>query len=149
MLASTIQFSNTNQEFTRHPEKHLPPTKREAVCPRRAPEVLIQKQQHVLSQDPTVCRTSKLVFCCFTLIEKKVEQSPRDPSEILGSHSRPPTRGALFVCCEYVLLLRKEVIQPHLPVRLPCYDFVPIASPTFDHSLHKGWAMGFGCYRLS
>lgn len=31
-------------------------------------------------------------------------------------------------------LLRKEVIQPHLPVRLPCYDFVPIASPTFDHS---------------
>ena len=34
-------------------------------------------------------------------------------------------------------LLRKEVIQPHLPVRLPCYDFVPIASPTFDHSLRK------------
>jgi hypothetical protein len=33
------------------------------------------------------------------------------------------------------VLLRKEVIQPHLPVRLPCYDFVPIASPTFDHSL--------------
>jgi hypothetical protein len=31
-------------------------------------------------------------------------------------------------------LLRKEVIQPHLPVRLPCYDFVPIASPTFDGS---------------
>ena len=26
---------------------------------------------------------------------------------------------------------RKEVIQPHLPVRLPCYDFVPIASHTF------------------
>ena len=24
---------------------------------------------------------------------------------------------------------RKEVIQPHLPVRLPCYDFVPIAGP--------------------
>ena len=33
-----------------------------------------------------------------------------------------------------VRLLRKEVIQPHLPVRLPCYDFVPIASPTFDDS---------------
>ena len=31
-------------------------------------------------------------------------------------------------------LLRKEVIQPHLPVRLPCYDFVPIASPTFTRS---------------
>src|SRR3954452_3839647 len=32
------------------------------------------------------------------------------------------------------LLLRKEVIQPHLPVRLPCYDLVPIAGPTFDGS---------------
>ena len=36
------------------------------------------------------------------------------------------------------VLLRKEVIQPHLPVRLPCYDFVPIASPTFDSSLPQG-----------
>ena len=36
------------------------------------------------------------------------------------------------------VLLRKEVIQPHLPVRLPCYDFVPIAGPTFDGSLPKG-----------
>lgn len=40
--------------------------------------------------------------------------------------------------CAGCVLLRKEVIQPHLPVRLPCYDFVPIASPTFDGSLHKG-----------
>src|SRR3990172_2510079 len=46
-------------------------------------------------------------------------------------------------------LLRKEVIQPHLTVRLPCYDFTPIASPTFDGSLHKGWATGFGCCPLS
>ena len=29
------------------------------------------------------------------------------------------------------LLLRKEVIQPHLPIRLPCYDFTPITSFTF------------------
>jgi hypothetical protein len=28
-------------------------------------------------------------------------------------------------------LPRKEVIQPHLPVQLPCYDFVPVTSPTF------------------
>ena len=28
-------------------------------------------------------------------------------------------------------LPRKEVIQPHLPVRLPCYDFVPITGHTF------------------
>ena len=36
------------------------------------------------------------------------------------------------------MLLRKEVIQPHLPVRLPCYDLVLITDPTFDGSLHKG-----------
>ena len=33
------------------------------------------------------------------------------------------------------LLPRKEVIQPQLPLRLPCYDFTPITSPTFDGSL--------------
>ena len=31
--------------------------------------------------------------------------------------------------------LRKEVIQPHLPIRLPCYDFTPIIDPTFDRAL--------------
>ncbi len=33
------------------------------------------------------------------------------------------------------LLLRKEVIQPHLPVRLPCYDLARIASTTFGVAL--------------
>ena len=31
--------------------------------------------------------------------------------------------------------LRKEVIQPHLPIRLPCYDFTPVISPAFGSSL--------------
>ena len=30
---------------------------------------------------------------------------------------------------------RKEVIQPHLPIRLPCYDLTPIIEPTFGCSL--------------
>ena len=33
------------------------------------------------------------------------------------------------------VLLRKEVIQPHLPIRLPCYDFTPIIEPTFGRAL--------------
>ena len=32
-------------------------------------------------------------------------------------------------------LLRKEVIQPHLPIRLPCYDFTPIIEPAFGRAL--------------
>ena len=34
----------------------------------------------------------------------------------------------------YFFVLRKEVIQPHLPIRLPCYDFTPVIAPTFDGS---------------
>ena len=29
---------------------------------------------------------------------------------------------------------RKEVIQPHLPIRLPCYDFTPVIGPAFGSS---------------
>ena len=35
-------------------------------------------------------------------------------------------------------LPRKEVIQPHLPIRLPCYDFTPVIGLTFD-----GWLLSF------
>ena len=28
------------------------------------------------------------------------------------------------------IILRKEVIQPQVPLRLPCYDFTPVAEPT-------------------
>jgi hypothetical protein len=28
------------------------------------------------------------------------------------------------------MILRKEVIQPQVPLRLPCYDFTPVADPT-------------------
>jgi hypothetical protein len=48
----------------------------------------------------------------------------------------------MWAGCSLVVLLRKEVIQPHLPVRLPCYDFVPIADPTFDGSLPYGLGHG-------
>ena len=51
-----------------------------------------------------------------------------------GRHSgsrRDPMYSGLELQC----LPRKEVIQPQLPLRLPCYDFTPITSPTFDGSL--------------
>ena len=37
----------------------------------------------------------------------------------------------------FEILLEKEVIQPHLPVRLPCYDFAPVTSLTLTSSLPK------------
>jgi hypothetical protein len=39
----------------------------------------------------------------------------------------PPGRGPA--------ILRKEVIQPQVPLRLPCYDFTPVANPTVDGCL--------------
>ncbi len=30
----------------------------------------------------------------------------------------------------WMIFLRKEVIQPQVPLRLPCYDFTPVADPT-------------------
>src|SRR5665647_3786745 len=49
--------------------------------------------------------------------------SPRAHPIDLGLSLPPRGRG---------VFPRKEVIQPHLPVRLPCYDFVPIAGSTLD-----------------
>ena len=43
----------------------------------------------------------------------------RSPSHLLITH----------------FFLRKEVIQPHLPIRLPCYDFTPVIGPTLGSSL--------------
>ncbi len=31
---------------------------------------------------------------------------------------------------QFSIFLRKEVIQPQVPLRLPCYDFTPVADPT-------------------
>ena len=35
----------------------------------------------------------------------------------------------------FLIVPRKEVIQPHLPVLLPCYDFVLVTSPALNGSL--------------
>ena len=40
-----------------------------------------------------------------------------------------------FMSFALSLILRKEVIQPHLPIRLPCYDFTPVIAPALDGCL--------------
>ena len=42
---------------------------------------------------------------------------------------RPEMKPPRF---RFGFLPRKEVIQPHLPIRLPCYDFTPVIGLTFD-----------------
>ena len=86
-----------------------------------------------LSYTPTLSRFGLLALF---FSEDSCFQGPqnRTISETLKSpsfYSSPNGLPALRVCC----LPRKEVIQPHLPIRLPCYDFTPIIEPTFGRAL--------------
>ena len=60
--------------------------------------------------------------------------SARTAPQSAQTHQRPKQDQRPGSHPHTIPILRKEVIQPHLPVRLPCYDFVPITSPTFDRS---------------
>lgn len=93
-------------------------------------------------QDPTTCQAPPPL---------EPRSTARSEDQACTCDTRPCQRQLIDVpplstCCPtlgdrpgpgplaWPVLLRKEVIQPHLPVRLPCYDLVPIASPTFDGS---------------
>ncbi len=74
------------------------------------------------------------------------ESASGDYSVYLGSLSLSGFQGTNRRDCSlktkqiitptFHLILRKEVIQPHLPIRLPCYDFTPIICPTLG-----GWLL--------
>ena len=93
----------------------------------------------LLSQSPIVCLAISFDRCFPTDQPFVVHQNPIH-YRCGPSHDSPsaPNPHTMWAGLGLVVLLRKEVIQPHLPVRLPCYDFVPIADPTFDGSLPQG-----------
>ena len=71
-----------------------------------------------------------------TATTSRLNQTQNNDEKLVTNQALTSTHPATKQKINYILL-RKEVIQPHLPVRLPCYDFVPIANPTFDHSPHQ------------
>jgi hypothetical protein len=88
-----------------------------------------------------------LAFVQFSSFVEAVERrsSARGPSKLSSdprrrAGTRPSRRQAARPVDIRECLPRKEVIQPQLPLRLPCYDFTPITSPTFDGCLPKGLA---------
>ena len=62
----------------------------------------------------------------------KVRGGQRPRSRMLG---RAGPVGPFLLELMTIGLPRKEVIQPHVPVRLPCYDFTPLTLHTFGASL--------------
>lgn len=125
MLASTIQFSNNTHHHTAtHPQPTGHGTQALTSSSKQRRRVLSDTQQCADETPPTNPKAGPAGNNNY-----RVSVPPNNMSNRI-SHIRADQR--------YYMLLRKEVIQPHLPVRLPCYDFVPIANPTFDSSLPQG-----------
>jgi hypothetical protein len=107
------------------------------------------------------CASPQLLAACHVLLRLLVPRHP--PYALITLFLIYPSFGfPLFTCqsakseigktkyltqsrfCRFIstdVLLRKEVIQPHLPVRLPCYDFTPLTRHTFDESLPYGLSL--------
>lgn len=58
--------------------------------------------------------------------QSPVMKGHEDDGMFCGMVEALPTTSAGAFC----QILRKEVIQPQVPLRLPCYDFTPVAKPT-------------------
>ena len=136
MLASTIQF--TNNQPTKPP---TPPSGGPGIPGgKRATSHLIPQSSTVCQPHPNEQRSPGSTPTRPRKIMRTVLRRPRPPERSIIDDSTSEHHHA-YQNSRLVsgrVLLRKEVIQPHLPVRLPCYDFVPIASPTFDGSLPQG-----------
>jgi hypothetical protein len=64
------------------------------------------------------------------------------PGEPASGTARMPSTGRAPAAVGAAAFPRKEVIQPQLPLRLPCYDFTPITDATFGRCLPCGLAHG-------
>ena len=132
LLASTIQFSN-------HHAPRPDPTHRPTGPRRPARGIRKTARDQVAGGGPGTQKH----------IRTAPRRPPREPAKptISSTPARPRQTGDDPRRMGHTTdagpasskkLRRKEVIQPHLPVRLPCYDLVPITSLTLDGSIHKG-----------
>ena len=80
-------------------------------------------------------------FYTFNRLSKNKRSTPMSIGQIDPSKPVSDEIKRIFMC--FISFLRKEVIQPQLPLRLPCYYLVPITSPTLGNCLPCGLA-----YRL-
>ena len=64
--------------------------------------------------------------------DQRIQPLKTEPERHVKSEDSPRVDRSIFLVKRLEnLLLRKEVIQPQVPLRLPCYDFTPV----IDHSL--------------
>ena len=96
--------------------------------------------RHVLRR-LLVPRHSPYALCSLTLLQYDplFKDLLRDPSRSLKTERKLPYPkrfpSSRFVRSFLEFLPRKEVIHPHVPVGIPCYDLTPITGPALDGSL--------------
>ena len=129
MLVLALQFSKGNAQGRPHDVAVRP----DAVGSGPGAGVLDRSCRAL--KDESLKTEEKIKHCHGLVMEDKschIKNTSTEPTSApTGILSRPGER--MFTNARENLL-RKEVIQPHLPVRLPCYDFTPITDPTFDGS---------------
>ena len=96
--------------------------------------LLIARNLHAVSQVSVIEQTAKNTEREERLRERGTFPPPCAWAEVLA-HDSFRRGGTHREACASRLALRKEVIQPHLPVRLPCYDFTPLTRHTFGSAV--------------
>ena len=113
----------------------------------RATTTTMADANTVLNVNPTVCSSASNTYAQPKTHPHPPPTNSDEQMQAQENKATHPQNADAPLVPHKTGLPRKEVIQPHLPVRLPCYDFVPIANPTFDHSPHqkmvvRPWASG-------
>ncbi len=127
MLASTIQFSNHHapHDPTSHPGPAT--THGHRTAPQKTRGVAVREPKSI--PIPLPAGPQKNPRSQRSLPHQHAHTTPGTVPGMWATRRTPDRRPEK--------LRRKEVIQPHLPVRLPCYDLVPITSLTLDGSPQK------------
>ena len=125
--------TKARRQPTRSTDPHPGPTSGFPHSGRRGDGPVVSKPNSV-SGNPSPQNPTEAESRCGSTFVVAPNPAPLQHTALHDHRLTTPTNWGMSL----VVLLRKEVIQPHLPVRLPCYDFVPIADPTFDGSLPHG-----------
>ena len=103
---------------------------RMSICRLPAIHLLyVERVIRLVGLEPTTPRLSSACSNQLSYSRVDVEGKDRD------SCRRPRLRGVDLRASLALLLHRKEVIQPQVPLRLPCYDFIPVTSLTLGPCL--------------
>src|SRR5690242_18810949 len=111
------------------------------LAPRHPPcalVLLIRKNTRVAAMEFSRCAPTVRWTVSQNSTTYVTSRSTLFPGEPRTRTARVPSTSSTPAGVRAPAFPRNEVIQPQLPLRLPCYDFTPIIDPTFDGSLPCG-----------